>query len=125
MRAFLYLWASPWTLFGAAIGLLGLVSGGGARRRGPILEFHGGLVAWLLSRMPISAAAMTLGHVVLGRTPTALDISREHELVHVRQYERWGPLFVPAYLGCSLWLWLRGGNAYFDNPIEREAYGKS
>lgn len=75
--------------------------------------------------MPIAASAMTLGHVVLGRTPAALDISREHELVHVRQYELWGPLFVPAYLACSLWLWLRGGNAYFDNPFEKEAYSKA
>ena len=33
---------------------------------------------------------MTLGHTILGQTDAALDISREHELVHVRQYERWG-----------------------------------
>jgi hypothetical protein len=65
---------------------------------------------------------MTLGHVVLGRTASALDVSREHELVHVRQYERWGPLFIPAYLLCSALIWFRGGDAYRDNPFEREAY---
>jgi hypothetical protein len=41
--------------------------------------------------------------------------------VHVRQYERWGPLFVPAYLVSSLVLWLRGRDPYWDNPFEVEA----
>ena len=68
------------------------------------------------------AMAMTLGHVVLGQTDAALDVAREHELVHVRQYERWGPLFVPAYLGASLVLWLAGRDAYRENPFERQAY---
>jgi len=45
--------------------------------------------------------------------------------VHVRQYERWGPLFGPAYLGCSLVLWLMGKRAYRDNPFEVEAYDVS
>ena len=57
------------------------------------------------------------------RTEPALDISREHELIHVRQYERWGPCFGPVYLGCSLWLWLRGKDGYRENPFEKEAYG--
>ena len=34
--------------------------------------------------------AFTLGHTVLGQTDAALDISRQHELVHVRQFERLG-----------------------------------
>ncbi len=51
--------------------------------------------------------AFTVGHTVLGQTDAALDISRHHEIVHVRQVERWGgPLMGPAYLGCSLVLWL-------------------
>jgi hypothetical protein len=45
--------------------------------------------------------------------------------VHVRQYERWGPLFVPAYVLCSAVIWSRGGDAYRDNPFEREAYGEA
>jgi hypothetical protein len=52
-----------------------------------------------------------------------LDYSRRHELVHVAQYERWGPLFVPAYLACSAWMWLIGRDPYLDNPFEEEAYG--
>ena len=68
---------------------------------------------------------MTLGHVVLGRSAAALDVCREHEMVHVRQYERWGPVFIPAYLLCSLVLLMRGRDAYRENPFEREAYGQS
>jgi hypothetical protein len=63
-----------------------------------------------------------LGHVVLGRTGHCLDSCRTHELVHVRQYERWGPLFIPAYVACSVFIWFRGGDAYRDNPFEREAF---
>ena len=65
---------------------------------------------------------MTLGHTVLGRTAWDLDLCRDHEMIHVRQYERWGPAFLPAYLGCSAYLWIRGRNFYHDNPFEREAY---
>jgi hypothetical protein len=42
--------------------------------------------------------AITLGHVVLATTESALKKTRSHERVHVRQYERWGPFFIPAYL---------------------------
>jgi len=41
----------------------------------------------------------------------------------VQQYERWGPLFVPAYLGSSLLQWLRGQDPYRSNWFEREAFG--
>jgi hypothetical protein len=129
-RAFtflLILWASPWTAFGLTFGVLGLLTGGRMQRVGRVIEFHGGIPAWLLRHAPIvgGAAAITFGHTVLARTKDDLDHSRDHELVHVRQYERWGLFFVPAYLGCSLWLMLRGKHAYWDNPFEREAYGRS
>ena len=117
-------WAAPWTLVGLAVGLVGLATGGQMRRGPGIVEFHGGGVSWLLERWPIDPVAMTLGHVVLGRTAAALDLSQAHELVHVRQYERWGPLFVPAYLACALYLTLRGRDGYRDNPFEREAYDR-
>jgi hypothetical protein len=65
---------------------------------------------------------MTLGHVVLGRNQQLLDFTRIHERVHVRQAERWGPLFIPAYLLLSVVVHFRGGRAYEDNPFEREAY---
>ena len=65
---------------------------------------------------------MTLGHVVWGRDQACLDDTRDHERVHVHQYERWGPLFIPAYLLSSLYMKLRGRHPYWDNPFEREAF---
>ena len=66
--------------------------------------------------------AFTLGHTVFGQTDAALDVTHDHERVHVRQFERWGPLMGPAYLGCSLVLWLAGRRPYRDNPFERQAF---
>lgn len=124
VMAFLWLWASPATLLGLVAGGVGMLFGGAARRKGRTLEFHGGLARWLLERMPNGdfVMAMTLGHTILGKTDAALDVARDHEMVHVRQYERWGPLFIPAYLLASLWQWLVGRDAYRDNPFEVEAY---
>lgn len=88
------------------------------------MEFHGGWLIPLLKRAPISggATAITLGHTVLARSIADLERTREHELVHVRQYEIWGPLFIPAYFLASGYLWLRGYDAYLDNPFERQAF---
>jgi hypothetical protein len=43
----------------------------------------------------------------------------------VRQYERWGVLFFPLYLGSSLWQLLRGRSPYYANRFEREAFSTS
>jgi hypothetical protein len=59
--------------------------------------------------------------VVVGIDETALAESREHERAHVRQYERFGPLFLPLYAASSLWAALRGGRMYWDNHFERQA----
>jgi hypothetical protein len=121
------LWASPWSLLGLVFGGLALLTGGGVARHGRVLEFAGGVLVFLLRRLPLpgGARALTLGHVVLGRTAQSLAACRDHESVHVRQYERWGALFVPAYLGCSLLLLLYGRDPYRDNPFEREAFDEA
>ena len=95
-----------------------------AQLRGRAIEFYGGGVKWLIQRMPQGQyiLAFTLGHTVLGQTAAALDISRNHEAVHIAQYERWGPFLLPAYFLSSLWVWCAGGRFYRDNPFEREAY---
>jgi hypothetical protein len=118
------LWASPWTLFGLTIGVLGLASGGKARRYRGTLGFFGGAATGFLRLAPFvrGASAMALGHVVLGRSEGDLDDAYDHELVHVRQYERWGPLFVPAYFVAAAWQMWHGRHPYWDNPFEREAY---
>jgi hypothetical protein len=124
LRTAAVLWASPYSLLGLAVGLLGLITGGRVRVRDGALEFSGGAAQWFVSRLPTGplTLAITLGHVILGQTEAALDISHDHEMVHVRQYERWGPLMGPAYLLCSLVLWTQGRSPYRDNPFEREAY---
>ena len=91
-----------------------------------VLEIYGGWVSFFLRRctpLPGGASAMTLGHIVLARDEQLLELTRPHERIHVRQAQRWGPLFIPAYLTASLVLFLKGQRAYEDNPFEREAYG--
>ena len=128
-RTLVYLWALPTTAVGLLFVPLVLVSrNGGARVVDGVLEIHGGGVAFFLRRCTLlrgGASAMTLGHVVLGRDERLLELTRDHERVHVRQCERWGPLFIPAYLLASLLVKLRGGRPYEDNPFEREAYGRA
>lgn len=127
---FLYLWASPTTLFGLLPLPLALLQGGSARVVEGVIEIEGGLISKLLGRgMPWvgsgGAAAMTLGHVVWGCNRNCLNRSRRHEHVHVRQYERWGPFFVPAYFIASLIAYRRGLDPYRDNAFEIEAYGEA
>lgn len=119
-----YVWASPYSLFGLGVGMLGIATGGRGRIRGRVLEFYGALTSWFVRKLPDGefVLAITLGHVILGQSGASLDVAREHEMIHVRQYERWGLLFGPAYLLCSFVLWLRGGRAYRDNPFERQAF---
>ena len=121
-RTAAYVWASPTTAVGVVAGALTLASGGRVQRRPGIVEFHGGFASWLARRWRFNA--MTLGHVVLGRDDSCLDACRDHEMVHVRQAECWGPLFLPAYLGASVWEWSRGRHYYLDNWFERDARGR-
>jgi hypothetical protein len=120
MRGMKYFWALPNTCVGMFFVPL-------ARRWQWVdgaLEIHGGAVSWFLRHCTVlkgGAAAMTLGHIVLGLDQAVLDKTRNHERVHVRQCERWGPLFLPAYLLCSLYLFVRRRDAYWDNPFEIDA----
>lgn len=125
-RVLRYLWASPNTVLGALLGLAFLCVGGRARVVAGVLEFSGGLLGQALSKAPpaLRFSAMTLGHVVIGVHPAELAKVRSHEHVHVRQYERWGPLFLPAYLLSSAWQLLRGRHPYLDNAFEKEAFLK-
>ena len=121
---FRYLWAAPNSVVGLPLLGVALASGGRARVVDGVLEVCGGVLEVLLRRLvPISggALAMTLGHIVVGRSEEALSLTRDHERVHVRQCEKWGPFFIPAYFLAGLVTILRGGNGYRDNPFEREA----
>jgi hypothetical protein len=121
----LYLWAAPATLVGLSLIPLALLQGGRVSIVRGVIEAHGGIITRLLrGGLPWigSGAAITLGHVVWGCDATCLDIYRDHERVHVRQYERWGPLFIPLYLVAAAIASWKGLDPYRDNPFEREAF---
>ena len=110
MRALRILWAGPWSLLGVLLAPLfrtrRVVDG--------ILVCEG--ASWP-RRFGWRYRAITFGHVVLSIDELD-DATLTHERVHVRQYERWGPLFVPAYLLATVATKLRGGHHYRDNPFE-------
>ncbi|MBI3897645.1 MAG: hypothetical protein HY308_05025 [Gammaproteobacteria bacterium] len=123
LLALKYVWASPASVVGLALALV--VWAGGAKMAviDGVLEVGGGRVGYGITRLPACRfSAITFGHVVIGIDGNALIDCRAHERVHVRQYERWGVLFFPLYLGSSLWQLLCGRNPYWDNYFERQAY---
>ena len=109
-RSLAYVWAAPWSF-------VGLICSALFRRRyvtrGVVLAEG---ASWP-RRLGWRYRAITFGHVVLA-VDELDEETIQHELVHVRQYERWGPLFVPAYVVASLVTRLRGGHHYRDNPFE-------
>lgn len=120
MRLLGYLWALPITMIGLLLAASAATTGGVVRVRSGVVEVWGGLPGRLLrgSRFHQGGAAVTLGHVVLARDAECLAHSRPHELDHVRQYERWGPLLLPAYWVVGAWLRVRGYDPYLDHPLE-------
>ena len=120
---FRYVWASPCSLLGLLLVPAGFLSGASVRVVAGTLEVAGGRIAAWISRLPrcLRFSAITFGHVILADNHASLAVHREHERVHVRQYERWGILFLPLYCGSSLIQLLRGRNPYLDNRFERQA----
>jgi|SRR5437016_3205770 len=119
-----FVWALPVTLLGLVpVGLTAL-SGGSVRRVSGALEAWGGFSTWFFRRALRHGCSMTIGHVIIGADEYSLGRYRAHEHVHIEQYEKWGLLFIPLYLGSSLLAWLRGKHCYHDNVFEREAYDR-
>jgi hypothetical protein len=106
-------WAAP----ASVLGLLLAPFFNRRRLRAGVLVCEG--AGWP-RRLGFRYRAMTLGHVVMC-VDDIDDRVLEHELVHVAQYERLGPLLIPAYLLSSLVALARGGDAYRDNWFEAEA----
>jgi hypothetical protein len=113
-----YAWAAPCSVLGMCLALPMLVTGARVRPAQGVLE-----VAWhhgpALAKWPF--VAITFGHVVLGRSHLELARLRVHEHAHVRQYERWGALFLVLYPASSLCQWVRGKRPYVDNVFEVDA----
>ena len=126
MKLLRYLWAAPASLVGLVVAGLALACGARMSRVEGTLEVGGGRVRHLVLRLPegMRFGAITFGHVIIGLDPEVLRFARSHERVHVRQYERWGVLFFPLYLGSSLLAWMRGRDPYRDNCFEAEAFAE-
>ena len=126
-RLAVYAWASPNTLMGLFFGLLMVLFGAESHRQRGVAEFTGGWIGSLIasSALRIPFRAITLGHVILGADRATLDAARDHEHVHVRQYETWGPFFLPAYVASSAWQLVCGRRCYRDNWFERQAFDRS
>jgi hypothetical protein len=71
-----------------------------------------------MATMPIQA--QTLGRYVLSRGPIP-EHTLEHEIEHVRQWTRFGPLYLPLYFGSSAVELLRRRRPYWDNRFESAA----
>jgi hypothetical protein len=72
--------------------------------------------------MPVQA--QTLGRYILARGPVPPDILA-HEVEHIRQWSRLGPLYLPAYFGSSAAAWFRGRRPYWDNAFEAAARSRA
>jgi len=119
-----YLWAAPNTALGLMFGLVMLGLGARAHVVAGVIEFDGGWLGRCCAALPhpFCFGAITFGHVILGTCQHQLAALRTHEHVHVRQYERWGVFFLPAYALSSLWEVAHGRNGYTGNFFERQAY---
>jgi hypothetical protein len=91
-----------WTLPNTALGLVaGLLTFQRPRVAHGLLLFDRtprGLTAFLRA---IHREAMTLGYVVVSASPVEGRLLA-HERYHLRQYRRWGPLFIPVYLALAV-----------------------
>lgn len=124
MKLLRYLWPSPYSLIGLCWGGLAVLLGDRARIRDGTIGFHGRFIRLLLNCTPLGrkTAALTIGHVIFARNHDLLEFTHPHEMVHVRQFERWGIAMAPAYLIASARVWFRGGDPYRENPFEVEAF---
>jgi hypothetical protein len=105
------LWTLPNTLLGLAFAAL---CGALPRPRQGLLvaESNHGLAYLFLTRRGFGA--ITFGRVVVSAIPLTPRLL-VHESHHARQYEVFGPFYLPIYL------WLHARLGYGANPLELEA----
>ena len=77
-------------------------------------------LARYLDNVPLRPYAQTLGRIIVAREPMPTGTIR-HELEHVRQWRRLGPLFLALYGLESMRVMLLGGHRYHDNRYELAA----
>ena len=100
--------------------------GAGRGRLGPMsIEQRDGYRLWEGGPVPSGADGITLGSLVIVREGKATPYLLRHELVHVRQWRRYGAVgFAVRYLASyAAWRFRRKGHrgAYLRIPLEIEA----
>lgn len=137
LRALKVLWALPVSIFALPLLPLALAWPLPLRFRARwsinngVLEIESPALSWFLRAPWFRAlsggsgfAAATIGHVIIGRDGRCLAACRTHEHVHVRQCERWGPLFPFAYVIAGVVAACKARSLlayYWDNAFEVEA----
>ena len=115
-------WALPLTLLGVLSGIPILLLRGrvyAIRDSTPALLIRGPIADYLLEHHPFGPmSAMAIGHIIIADRHGMTKQILTHELAHVRQASLWGVLFPIAYFAASLWAWLRGQDAYWNNVFE-------
>jgi hypothetical protein len=105
------LWSLPDSLIGVGFALLSL-AWPKARDGLLVAESNRGLAYLFLTRR--SFGAITFGRVVVSAIPLTPRLL-VHESHHSRQYEVFGPFYLPIYL------FLHARHGYAANPLELEA----
>jgi hypothetical protein len=123
LRVAKLLWASPCSVVGVLLAAVTVALGGRAVCRRGALEvtYRQRLAGCGKLARALPFRGIVFGHVILAVTDEELRRIGPHERVHVAQYERWGPLFFPAYGLSSLWQLLRGRSPYWYNHFEVQA----
>jgi hypothetical protein len=115
-------WALPLTLLGLLCAIPIVLLRGRAHAihdSTPALLVRGPFADYLLEHHPFGPmSAMAIGHVIIADRRGMTKQILTHELAHVRQASLWGVLFPIAYIAASLWAWLRGQDAYWNNAFE-------
>jgi hypothetical protein len=106
-----FIWTSPNTLVGLLVGVLTFQR---PRIAHGLLLFDRGPRGVTAVMRRANRLAMTVGFVVVSSVPVEGALLA-HERWHVRQYMRWGPLFIPVYLLLAI------GYGYRRHPMERAA----
>jgi hypothetical protein len=89
-----FLWTLPNTLLGVVAGALTFQQ---PRVVEGALVFDRGARGLTAVMREFGRTAMTVGYVIVSSEPVEGALLR-HEQHHIRQYERWGPFFIPVYL---------------------------
>ena len=120
LTSFKYIWASPASALGVCAACLASVVGADIRRVSGVLEVsfvpRSSALKNAVACLPF--AGITFDHVVIACSAQEQTALRQHERVHVAQYELWGPIFLVAYPLESLYQALRGRKPYLDNRFE-------